>query len=289
MAHDMKHPPLEVHVAKRLPGKQASAKRSTKDSRPRAGRAKAVGATKRRANAVAAAPKRQAKPVAAAPKRHAKPVGAAPKRSAKSLRASRTVPRRTTATRAARSRPKAPARKPSMLGSVATAVRGTVAGAVAAVGRTISRRSATDAIGLLESDHRRMEDLLKRGEATTPGAVKRRRSLLDTVSSELAVHELIEETVFYPALRSHDEARGIVLEGLEEHHAANLIVRELHEVAADNEQWGAKFKVLQETIQHHIDEEEGEMFRTARGVLSADELAAMGKQMAALKADARRA
>jgi hemerythrin-like domain-containing protein len=79
-----------------------------------------------------------------------------------------------------------------------------------------------------------------------------------------------------------------VLEALEEHHAVDLIVSELHEVAGDDEQWTAKFKVLQETIQHHIDEEEGEMFRTARGVLGADELSAMGKQMAAMKAEAHR-
>lgn len=133
-----------------------------------------------------------------------------------------------------------------------------------------------------------MEDLLKRGVKTTPRAVAERRNLLDTVSAELKVHELIEERVFYPALRAHPEARDIVLEGFEEHHAADVIVQELGGVAADNEQWAAKFKVLQETIQHHIDEEEGEMFRTARAVFGQEELDALGKQMAAMKARAQR-
>lgn len=173
------------------------------------------------------------------------------------------------------------------MGRVATAVRGTVAGALAAVKRSVSRRP-TDAIVLLETDHRRMEDLLKRGEDTTERAVRARGDLLDTLTTELNAHETIEEQLFYPALRSHPEAKDIVLEGFEEHHTADLLVEELHEVAADREQWGAKFKVLQETIQHHIEEEEGEMFRTARAVLSQEELEGLGKQMAAMKARALR-
>jgi hypothetical protein len=179
------------------------------------------------------------------------------------------------------------ARKPSALGAAATAVRGTVAGAVAAFKKTASNRPP-DAINLLETDHRRMEDLLKRGEGTTERAVRQRTKLLDDISAELATHELLEEQVLYPALEEHPEARAIALEGFQEHHVADLIVDELHHVAADNEQWGAKFKVLKENIEHHIDEEEGEMFRTARAVLSQDELKAMGVRMTAMKTEARR-
>jgi len=183
---------------------------------------------------------------------------------------------------------KVSSRKPSGLAAAATAIRGTVAGAVAAVKRTVSMRRAPDAIVLLETEHRRMEDLLKRGEETTPRAVERRRDLLDTVAAELASHEMIEEKVFYPALGAHAEASDIVMEGVEEHHVANVVMKELRDVAEDQEQWDAKFKVLQETIQHHIDEEEGEMFRTARAVLGQDELDALGKEMARLKAQGAR-
>jgi hemerythrin-like domain-containing protein len=170
---------------------------------------------------------------------------------------------------------------------MATAVRGSVAGAVAAVRRKVSARGTTDAIALLEADHRRMEDLMKRGEDTTERAVQGRKDLLDRLTAELNVHELIEEQVLYPALQKHPEAKDIVLEGFQEHHVADLIVKELHEVAADNEQWGAKFKVLKESIEHHIGEEEGEMFRTARAVFSQEELETMGAQMAALKTQAQ--
>ena len=145
-----------------------------------------------------------------------------------------------------------------------------------------------DPIALLESDHRRFEDLLKQGEDTTERAVKGRTALLDTLTAALNVHELIEEKVLYPALKPHAETRDIVLEGFEEHHVADVIVKELHDLAKDNERWGAKFKVLQESLEHHIKEEERNMFPNARQVLSREELQALGARMRAMKAEAER-
>lgn len=172
--------------------------------------------------------------------------------------------------------------------SVVTAVRGTVAGAVAAVAGSlpfISRE--TDAIALLEADHRRMQALLAEGEKTTTRGVKTRNDLLATLVRELNAHELIEEKILYPALQSHPQAKDIVLEGYQEHHVADLLVTELKGLARDDEQWGPKFKVLKENIEHHIEEEEGEMFRTARGIFSREELQQLGELMARMKAGAR--
>jgi hypothetical protein len=98
------------------------------------------------------------------------------------------------------------------------------------------------------------------------------------------VHELIEERILYPALKAHPEGRDIVLEGFEEHHVADLIVKELRALRVSAEEWGAKFKVLKENIEHHIQEEEGPMFRTARGVFTREELQAMGATMRKMKA-----
>ncbi len=139
------------------------------------------------------------------------------------------------------------------------------------------------------TDHRRFEDLLKRGEESTERAKKSRRELLDTLTRELNAHELIEEKILYPTLQQHPEAKDIVLEGYEEHHVADIIVKELHDVATDDAQWGAKFKVLKESLEHHIKEEEGTMFRTARGLLTREELHEMGARMQKLKSSARRA
>ena len=76
-----------------------------------------------------------------------------------------------------------------------------------------------------------------------------------------------------------DETREVVLEGFEEHHIADVIVKELQEVAPNDEVWGAKFKVLKENIEHHIQEEEGNMFRFARGIFSREELRDLGSRM----------
>ena len=207
----------------------------------------------------------------------------ATRRPAKSSRtATKKTAARAAASRQRRAKPEPPA--PSRIALARTAVRGAVAGAVASVTNTLRRRPAEpDAIEILEREHRRFEDLLKQGEETTERARTARRELLATLTAELNAHELMEEKVLYPALQSHPQAHDIVLEGYEEHHVADLIVEELHAVATNDEQWGAKFKVLKENIEHHIEEEEGEMFRAARGIFSHEELQELAARMLALR------
>ena len=227
-------------------------------------------------------------------KRMAKKKTARPARSRKksTARTQTRVARRKTAARAAATRTTkraAKPKKPSTLDTAKATVKGAMANAVAAVAKRMPGATPDmDAITLLENDHRRLEDLLKQGEQTTETAVKTRRELLQTITAELGVHELIEEKLLYPALEKYPEARDIVLEGFEEHHVADLILEELHEAGVSEEQWGAKFKVFKENIEHHIEEEEGPMFRTARGVMSRDELEALGAQMAKMKREAEK-
>jgi hemerythrin-like domain-containing protein len=200
----------------------------------------------------------------------------------------RKAAKRKTAARAAasRSRSRNAAPKPSGLSAAATLVRGAAAGAAAAIASRLPwARHEHDPIVLLETDHRRFEELLKQGEETTERAVKRRTELLKTLTASLNVHELIEEKILYPALKPHPQAREIVLEGYQEHHVADLVLKELNALARDNEKWGAKFKVLKENIAHHIKEEEREMFRIARAVLSRDELNDLGVRMKTLKTE----
>jgi hemerythrin superfamily protein len=208
--------------------------------------------------------------------------------------------RRKTAARPASARStKGPARSTTRPTAAASKSSGGVVVTVAqmvggTVGRVVQRVAGSlpwsadenDPLALLETDHRRFEDLLKQGQDTTERAVKQRTNLLDTLTAELNVHELIEEKVLYPALKPHAEARDIVLEGYQEHHVADLLVKELHQLARDNEQWGAKFKVLKESLEHHIEEEESQMFPAARQVLTREELQALGARMRAMKKDA---
>jgi len=86
----------------------------------------------------------------------------------------------------------------------------------------------------------------------------------------------------------HAESRDIVLEGYQEHHVADVLVKELHQLARDNERWGAKFKVLKESLEHHIEEEESHMFPSARQVLTREELQSLGARMRTMKQDAEK-
>lgn len=140
-----------------------------------------------------------------------------------------------------------------------------------------------DAIRLLTDDHDALKKLLEQGDQTTERGVKTRTDLLQRIKTELTAHEVIEEEIFYPALKEHPKAKELVLEGYEEHHVVDTVMAELEQTPVDDEVWGAKFTVMKENIEHHIEEEEGEMFPQARQVFDADELKALGERMSARK------
>ncbi|HEX7069089.1 MAG TPA: hemerythrin domain-containing protein [Candidatus Limnocylindria bacterium] len=140
-----------------------------------------------------------------------------------------------------------------------------------------------DALSLLKADHDKVKKLLAEGEKTTERGEKTRTELFETLKAEMMLHERIEEEIFYPALKEHPKAKDIVLEGYEEHHVVDEIMGELEATPVTDETWGAKFTVIKENIEHHIEEEEGDMFKQARQVFDADELAQLGERMAELK------
>jgi hemerythrin-like domain-containing protein len=140
-----------------------------------------------------------------------------------------------------------------------------------------------DAISLLKDDHDKVKKMLADGEETTERAEKTRTEVFTKLKEEMLIHERIEEEIFYPALKEHPKAKEIVLEGFEEHHVVDEIMGELEATDVTDEQWGAKFKVMKENIEHHIEEEEGEMFKAARQVFSTDELEELGARMLQLK------
>ncbi|HET9416445.1 MAG TPA: hemerythrin domain-containing protein [Candidatus Limnocylindria bacterium] len=140
-----------------------------------------------------------------------------------------------------------------------------------------------DALALLKDDHDRVKKMLADGEETTERAEVGRTELFDKLKEEMLIHERIEEEIFYPALKSHPKAKDIVLEGYEEHHVVDEIMDELEATDVTDETWAAKFTVMKENIEHHIEEEEGEMFKQARSVFSADELESLGARMNELR------
>ena len=145
-----------------------------------------------------------------------------------------------------------------------------------------------DAITMLKTDHDKVKKLLTELESTTERGVKTREELFATIKGELSIHEVIEEEIFYPALKSHPKAKDIVLEGYEEHHVVDLLMGELESLDVSDETWGAKATVMKENIEHHIEEEEGEMFKQARAVFDRQELEDLGARMAERKTSAQR-
>jgi hemerythrin-like domain-containing protein len=159
------------------------------------------------------------------------------------------------------------------------------------VSPAVSRQSKgvhMDAITLLTTDHKKVKRLLGELESTTERGVKTRTELFATIKGELTVHEIIEEEIFYPELKAHPKAKDIVLEGFEEHHVVDEIMAELEETPVEDETWGAKAKVMKENIEHHIEEEEGEMFTKARQVFDDAELDDLGRRMEERKLTAGR-
>jgi hemerythrin-like domain-containing protein len=145
-----------------------------------------------------------------------------------------------------------------------------------------------NAITMLTDDHRAVKKLLSELETTTERGVKTREELFTRIKADLTVHEIIEEEIFYPALKEHPKAKDIVLEAYEEHNVVDTLMGELSSLPFDDERWGAKAKVMQENIEHHIEEEEGDMFKKARQVFDEAELEELGDRMARRRATAER-
>jgi hemerythrin superfamily protein len=140
-----------------------------------------------------------------------------------------------------------------------------------------------NALTLLKKDHAKVKGLLSELESTTERGVQTRQRLFAEIKAELTVHETIEEEIFYPELKAHPKAKDIVLEAYEEHNVVDTLMGELSSLSVEDETWGAKAKVMQENIEHHIEEEEGEMFDKAEQVFDETELEDLGRRMAERK------
>ena len=136
-----------------------------------------------------------------------------------------------------------------------------------------------NAFALLKADHEKVAGILETIEDTTERAVKGRDELFARLKAELDLHAMIEEEIFYPALEDTEEAREITLEAYEEHRLVKQLLAELEAEPKDTEEWTAKFTVLKENIEHHVEEEEGELFKKARQALSEEEIETLGEQL----------
>lgn len=141
-----------------------------------------------------------------------------------------------------------------------------------------------DAIALLKSDHKTVEALFRRFEQAGRNAKKLKRKLADQMIRELAIHAVIEEQVFYPAVRNKAaKLEDEVLEALEEHHVAKWLLKELENLPPDAERFEAKVKVLIENVRTHVKEEERGLFPQVRKAFTPAELKEMAEALTLAK------
>lgn len=146
-----------------------------------------------------------------------------------------------------------------------------------------------DAIELLKKDHEKVSGIFEKLESTTERAIKTREELFTQLKQELDIHTQIEEQIFYPAIKEAEETRDITLEAYEEHHVVKVLLAELDKLPKDDETWGAKLTVLKENVEHHVEEEEDEMFPSVKKVLSSEQIEALGERMQAAKQEQKKA
>jgi hemerythrin superfamily protein len=135
-----------------------------------------------------------------------------------------------------------------------------------------------NAIDLLEQQHREVEELFDDFESAGEGAKKTKERLCREISNQLAIHAEIEEKLFYPESKQED-TEEILRESVEEHLSMKRILADLLDSGPEDEQFNAKVKVLKEQVEHHVEEEEKDLFPKVRKSLSKEELDDLGTRM----------
>ena len=139
-----------------------------------------------------------------------------------------------------------------------------------------------DAFELLMNDHRRVSEIFDRMES---GDSSLRRELFPRLKQELDVHAHVEETILYPALKERAETRDLATHAYSEHNEVKRMLDELQAglAGADDGAWGTKLSKLRQSVEHHVREEEGEMFTRARAALDDEQIAQLGRRMTEAK------
>lgn len=142
-----------------------------------------------------------------------------------------------------------------------------------------------DVFKLLKQDHQEVKQLFKKIEDSSDGAIKTREKSFKDLARELAVHASLEERIVYPRLQEIEDLEDTVKEGIEEHHVVEQLMEEIAKMSAGDEQWMAKVSVLKEMVDHHVEEEEKELFPKASKALEKDEIEELGQTVAEEKKD----
>jgi len=144
--------------------------------------------------------------------------------------------------------------------------------------RLVAPAAGVDAVSLLETDHDLVQEMFEKVKASPN---RDHSSTFKRIKLELDTHAHIEETIFYPHLmkKGDKELKRIVREGVQEHMQAKTLLTSLARMQGKSENFKAKLKVLIENIEHHVSEEENEMFPLVRKQIPTEQLENLGRLM----------
>ncbi len=135
-----------------------------------------------------------------------------------------------------------------------------------------------NAIDMLKQQHREVEELFEEFEQAGEGARKTKERVCQEIGDALAIHATIEERIFYPESKQ-DNTEEILRESVEEHLAMKKLLADIMQSELEDPQYVAKMKVLKEQVEHHVEEEERELFPLVSKSCSKEEIEDMGSRM----------
>ncbi|AWY43762.1 hemerythrin domain-containing protein [Pseudomonas putida] len=144
-----------------------------------------------------------------------------------------------------------------------------------------------NAIDLLQADHQKVKSILAQLSESTDKATKKRAELLDKLEMEISIHTQLEEEILYPAFKEAGSKEQDVMyfEAKEEHRTVDsLVLPDLKQTDPGTPEFSGRVKVVKELLEHHIEEEETEMFPQAKKLLGKAKLDELGEQMETMKA-----
>lgn len=139
-----------------------------------------------------------------------------------------------------------------------------------------------NAIELLKQDHQEAMGMMDQILTADKGD-RSAKQMFTELKAALTLHTQMEEQVFYPALENHDETSDMIQEAYGEHQEVDELLAELSTLAPSNDEFMDKLTEMRDAIEHHVEEEENEMFPKAEQILGQARLQEMGRQMQQMK------
>lgn len=139
-----------------------------------------------------------------------------------------------------------------------------------------------DILSLIETDHREVEDLFEQLEENAGS--KKAEKIFSQIFSELSLHAHAEELVFYPAMQEYEKTKKYIEEAESEHNAVKILLEQMKSLKPSDSEFEVKFKHLKESVLHHVEEEENEIFEAVRECFDEQALVVLGKEFEQAKA-----